>query len=238
MDKGKKVAVVILAVFLASAAYADLEWITGETPKNPVEKSNTTVVRDAPSGESHTLTTGNQDVLASILTTCTKMVSGYPGDSVNYFYLGKNEQVFYYAYFLIKPTSRIHTATVECFSPSNTRIAKYDQDFRVSFTDRLLTVQNDTYQWFMLTMDLGVDKVNSQFGQTALLHDLGLYTLRLSVDGQLVGVSFFYIKPAENKQIQPIATPSGAANPGSAPNALPMSTPISKSPISPVQKIK
>jgi hypothetical protein len=69
------------------------------------------------------------------------------------------------------------------------------------------------------------------------LHDLGLYTLRLSVDGQLVGVSFFYIKPAENKPIQPITTPS-AANPGSAPNALPMSTPISKSPISPVQKIK
>lgn len=238
MMNGKTLAFAALTAILTTAAYADLEWITGETPKSPVEKSNTTVVRDAPSGESHILTTGNQEVMVSILTTCTKMVNGYPADSANYFYLGKNDQVSYYAYFLIKPTSRIHTATVECYSPSNTRIAKYDQDFRVSFTDRLLTVQSDAYQWFLLNMTLGVDKTISQYGQTGLLHDLGLYTLRLSVDGQLVGVSFFYIKPAEIKNASPISTPSAAATAVVPSNSLPMSTPISKLPIAPVQKIK
>ncbi|HTA77635.1 MAG TPA: hypothetical protein VK791_10790 [bacterium] len=226
----------ILMVFILSIpsfASADLEWITGETPKATNEKPASTIIRDAPGEENHTVTTGNQDVIVSILTTCTKLVNNYPADSVNYFYLDKNNQISYYAYFLIKPTSRIHTATVEWYSPSNIRIAKFDQDFRVSFVDRLLTFQNETYQWFMLNMTLGMDHLVSQFGQTGLPRDVGLYTIRLTVDGQLVGISFFYVKPGENKKPAPISTAAPATTPSSndASNMtglLPMSTPISK----------
>jgi hypothetical protein len=219
-------------LFLPSLALADLEWITGETPN---EKPASNIVRDAPGEENHSLTTGNQDVVVSLLTTCTKLVNNYPADSVNYFYLGKNNQISYYAYFLIKPTSRIHTATVEWYSPANVRIAKFDQEFRVSFVDRLLTFQNDTYQWFLLNMTLDMDHLNAQFGQTGLPRDVGLYTIRLTVDGQLVGISFFYVKPGDNKAPAPISTvaPTGTPNPANA-NAnefLPMSTPMSKVPI-------
>jgi hypothetical protein len=217
-----------------SFVLADLEWITGETPKATNEKPASTIVRDAPGEENHTVTTGNQDVVVSLLTTCTKLVNNYPADSVNYFYLDHNNQISYYAYFLIKPTSRIHTATVEWYSPSNIRIAKYDQDFRVSFVDRLLTFQNETYQWFLLDMTIGMDHLNAQFGQVGLPRDVGLYSIRLTVDGQIVGNSFFYVKPGDNKKPEPVSTVASPANTPNAADAanvmgrLPMSTPTSQ----------
>ncbi len=136
----------LFMITLPSLALADLEWITGETPKATNEKPASTIIRDAPGEENHSVTTGNQDVVVSLLTTCTKLINDYPADSVNYFYLNKNNQISYYAYFLIKPSSRIHTAMVEWFAPSNVRIAKFEQEFRVGFVDRLLTLQNETYQ--------------------------------------------------------------------------------------------
>jgi hypothetical protein len=228
---------VALLLFMAAPAlaFADLEWITGETPKATNEKPASTIVRDAPGEENHSMTTGNQDVVVSLLTTCTKLINDYPADSVNYFYLDKNNEISYYAYFLIKPSSRIHTVTVEWFAPSNVRIAKYNQDFRVGFVDRLLTLQNETYQWFLLDMTLAMDHLNAEFGQTGLPRDVGLYTIRLTVDGQLVGISFFYVKPAENKPapvatVEPQATVSAEA--ASIMGNLPMTQPYSKAPIS------
>jgi hypothetical protein len=219
---------------LPSLALADLEWITGETPKATNEKPASTIIRDAPGEENHSITTGNQDVVVSLLTTCTKLVNDYPADSVNYFYLKKNNQISYYAYFLIKPSSRIHTAMVEWFAPSNLRIAKFEQEFRVGFVDRLLTLQNETYQWFLLDMTLGMDHLNSQYGQTGLPRDVGLYTIRLTVDGQIAGISFFYVKSDDNKPT-PITTvaPEATVNAQAASimGNLPMMQPYSKTPI-------
>jgi len=235
MNAYYRTAAFFLWMAMPSFALADLEWITGETPKATNEKPASTIVRDAPGEENHTMTTGNQDVVVSLLTTCTKLVNDYPADSVNYFYLNKNNQISYYAYFLIKPSSRIHTVTVEWFAPSNIRIAKYEQAFRVGFVDRLLTLQNETYQWFLLDMTLGMDHLNSEFGQTGLPRDVGLYTIRLTVDGQLAGISFFYVKPFENKPV-PVATvepqATASAQAASIMGNLPMMQPYSKAPIS------
>ncbi len=231
----KRIIVLSMLFALATPVWADLEWITGEAPKATNEKPASAVVRDAPSESEHNVTTGNQDVVVSILTTCTNLVNNYPADSVNYFYLGKNKQISYYAYFLIKPSSRIHTATVEWYSPSNVLIAKYEKDYRVSFVDRLLTIQNETYQWFLLDMTVGMDHLIPQAGQTGLPRDLGLYTIRLSIDGQIVGNSFFYVKPGETAPSSPVATPvphSTVTSEAPGVNSpLPMSTPMSKVPI-------
>jgi hypothetical protein len=237
----KKIIWLSLLLVVPAFCQADLEWITGETPKATNEKPASGVVRDAPGEGEHAMTTGNQDVVVSILTTCTNLVNSYPADSVNYFYLNKNKQISYYAYFLIKPSSRIHTALVEWYSPSNICIAKYEKDYRVSFVDRLLTFQNETYQWFLLDMTIGVDHLMTQAGQTGLPRDVGLYTIRLTVDGQVVGNSFFYIKPGENTQPSPVSTiaPSGTPVMSGVPgisDSLPMSTPISKAPISKIIK--
>jgi hypothetical protein len=225
MKIGLKLAVLALMMFHGTMAQADLEWITGGVPKNPGGTSST-VVKDAPIGLSSN-SAPNQDIIVSHMITTTRIVNEYPVDSVNYFYLDKNNQVSYFAYFLLKPSSRIHTATVECFSPSNLRIAKFDQEFQVGFTDRLLTIQNETYQWFLVTTTFGMDHLHSEYGQTGLPRDIGLYTIHLSVDGQLVGITFFYVKNEEPKTPVPVAT----IPPAMKSTPLPMSTPFSKSPI-------
>jgi hypothetical protein len=233
----------LVAWCVAIKANADLEWITGGVPKSNGDKNETTVVRDAPMAEGPVETAGKQDVILGLVTTCTKFTNQYPADSVNYFFLNKNDRVCYFAYFLMKPSSRIHTATVECYSPSNTLIAKHTQEFRVSFVDRLLTVHNETYQWYLMQTTIGIDHMNPENGQKGLPRAPGLYTMHLSVNGQLVAISFFYIKEPELKAPAPVPTISSAqpapVSSGDAVSMLksrvvPMSTPM---PIAPVQDI-
>lgn len=220
-----KISALAAVFFLSAVAKADLEWITGGVPKNAGGNSSA-VVKDAPAGLTSS-TASNQDIIVSHMITTTRIVNEYPVDSVNYFYLDKNNQVCYFAYFLLKPSSRIHTATVECFSPSNLRIAKFDQEFQVGFTDRLLTVQNETYQWFLVTATFGLDHLHSEYGQTGLPRDIGLYTIHLTVDGQLVGITFFYVKNQEPKTPTAIST----IPPAEKSSSMPMATPFSNVPI-------
>jgi len=224
-----KITVVAIGGLLATTAFADLEWITGGVPKNTADKQGPNVVKDAPAAEGNLTTSGNQDIVVSHMITCTKILNQYPVDSVNFFYLNKSPQICYFAYFLIKPSSRIHTATVECFSPSGMRIAKYDKEFRVGFVDRLLTVENETYQWFMVDMTIGMDHMHSEYGQSGLPKDLGLYTVHLTVDGQLVGITFFYVKQEEAKPQAPVATVAPVKRQES--ELMPMSTPFSNVPL-------
>ena len=230
----KLILVPLILAFFVTGAYADLEWITGGVPKNTADKQAPNVVKDAPADESHAATSGNQDIVVSHMITCTKLANQYPVDSVNFFYLNKSPQICYYAYFLLKPSSRIHTATVECFSPSGLRVAKYDKEFRVGFVDRLLTIQNETYQWFMVDMIIGMDHMHSEYGQSGLPKDIGLYTVHLVVDGQLVGITFFYVKQEEAKPQSPVATVAPVKRQES--EMMPMSTPFSNVPLR--QKLK
>jgi hypothetical protein len=224
-----KIAATALVLLLAAgAAEADLEWITGGVPKNTADKPGNTVIKDAPGEMGPLAPIGNQDVLVSHLTTCTKIVNQYPVDSVNFFFPGKHNQISYFAYFLIKPSSRIHTASIEWVSPTGKTIAKHEQEFRVSFVDRLLTIRNEAYQWFMVNMTAGMDRLYHEYGQTAFPRELGLYTIHLTVDGQLAGITFFYVKAEDAKSVPTIPA---AAAPGAKSNSLPMSTPVSKAPI-------
>ncbi len=221
--------IVLLALAAAPAGRADLQWLNGGTPQgNTAEEDGT--VRDAPGGAVSASEPGAGPILCH-LTTCTRLVGQYPADSVNYFYLNKHTSISYFAYFLMKPSTRIHTAIVEWINPSGNRIARYEQEFRVGFTDRLLTVQNETYQWFLVTSAIGVGSPNPEARQTGLPRDVGLYTVNLTVDGQLAGITFFYVKSQE---------PEPARNAGvtqaSGGTALPMSTPTSNAPLMPFQK--
>jgi hypothetical protein len=110
-------------------------------------------------------------------------------------------------------------------------MARYEREFKVSFVDNLLTIKNETYQWFLLDMTLGMDRARTEYGQSAVIRDPGLYTIHLTVDGQLVGITFFYVKPPESKA----APAANAAAPGKG-TGLPMSTPISNQPIRPPVK--
>jgi hypothetical protein len=223
-----KIASLAALFFAASgAARADLEWITGGVPGSASGADTSTVVQDGPSGGPVLGPAGEPDILMGHMTTCTRIVGQYPADSVNFFYPKRHSQVSYFAYFLSKPSSRIHTAVVECFSPTGMRIARYEREYKVSFVDNLLTIKEETYQWFLLDLSLGIEKILPEYGQTALPKILGLYSLHLSVDGRPIGVTFFYIKEEEPQ------TPSSASTPvPSKPlPALPMNTPVSTAPL-------
>ncbi len=212
-----------LVLALGSAAWADLQWLNGGTPKNAPESQTGNVVTDAPGSPSAPAPTANQEVVVSHMITCSKIVNSYPADSVNYFYLDKNNQVNYFAYFLMKPSSHIHTATVEVYNPLGFKILKHDQEFPVGFTDRLLTVENTTYQWFLVTTSLDINNLNAENGQVGLPKDVGLYTIHLIVDNQLVGVTFFYVKaqaPKAPESASPLAPSKPASSSPSAPSSI------------------
>lgn len=59
--------VVILVFCVTTAAFADLQWITGGVPKNTEDKSSTTVVKDAPSDQTNQ-GAPNQDIVISHMT--------------------------------------------------------------------------------------------------------------------------------------------------------------------------
>jgi hypothetical protein len=221
--------VVGLTLAIVPNAWADLQWLNGASPKNAPETQAGNVVTDAPGSPSAPAPASNQEVVVSHMITCSKIVNSYPADSVNYFYLDKNSQINYYAYFLIKPSSHIHTATVEIYNPMGFKILKHDQEFAVGFTDRLLTVENTTYQWFLVTTTMDINNLNSENGQLGLPKDVGLYTVHLIVDNQLVGITFFYVKAQAPKAPEPISPLAPAAKP-SAGNASP-SAPSSPSSI-------
>jgi len=228
-SKGLKFKMTVAVFFLFATASADLEWITGGVPKNTPEPGSSSSVPDAPPTDGKTQPVGNSEVIVGHLTTCTKFTDypPYPADSKNYFYLDKDKQICYFAYFIMKPSSRIHTAIVECFSPSNLSVARYERAFTVGFTDNLLTVQNETYQWFLVQMTLGLDRLRVEYGQKSMPRDEGRYTLHLTVDGQLVGITFFSVQGEEPKPPSAVST----VVPIPTPKVFPMFTPSSKGPI-------
>ncbi len=206
---------------LESTAWADLQWITGSIPKNAPASQNGNVVNDAPGAPPSSAPVANQEVIVSHMITCSKIVNQYPADSVNYFYLDKSQEINYFAYFLMKPSSRIHTATVEVYNPMGFQILKHDQEFTVGFTDRLLTVENSTYQWYLVSTNLQMNNLNASEGQTGLPKDVGLYTIHLIVDGQLVGITFFYVKAQAPKSPEGLPSAAPAAKPGAGASSAP-----------------
>jgi hypothetical protein len=227
----------LLALGFANPISAEIQWVTGGVPENSPTGTESGGVKDTPE-ETGAWSTGNgggSGALICHLTTCTKILNNYPADSVNYFFLNQHQEIWYYAYFLIRPTTRIHTAVVEWFSPTGRKLARQEYEFRVGFTDKILTINGENYQWFMATSMLGMSQPNLDSHQMGLPRDVGLYTVHLQVDGQPVGITFFYVREPD-KTVQPLQSPvpnntgGGAGAPAFLP-PLPLSTPVSSVPL-------
>lgn len=203
-----RAAVAALAALLAvPPASAELQWITGGVPAEEHPASADTRVPDAPADAWGAPEAGNPDIVASHFTTCTRLAGQYPADSVNFFYRGRHEQVTYFAYFLMRPATRIHRVRVEWFDPKGRSLARQDQEFRVGFMDRLLTVGGGTYQWFLVTSAIGMNRPFPESFQTSIPREPGLYTIHLTVNGRLTGITFFYVKEPETTPV-PVITPT------------------------------
>jgi|GEM_PF-1392549 hypothetical protein len=242
----------ILSIGVSGEPRAELQWVTGGAPESAPVTNAQTGVKDTPEETgAWSVETGNCDLVMCHLTTCTKVMNNYPADSVNYFYLGQHHDINFYAYFLMKPTTRIHTATVDWYNVSGNRIGRQEYEFRVGFTERLLTLGNENYQWFMVNSTLGMDRPNGDARQSGLPRDPGMYTVQIKVDNRLAGITFFYVREMD-KNIKPTApadqkqdastglkvptdaggTLSGAPKlpTGNPSMSLPMATPVSSVP--------
>lgn len=206
----KKLWVVLLTVFPVFAR-GDLQWIGGGLPGGKTSPEPGGAVFDAPP---QAPSSDREDFLMGHVTTCTKLVAQYPADSVNYFYLKKHDQVQYFAYFLLRPQTRLHRFRVEWRDPSGIVFAKVEREEAVGFTERLLSVGGETYQWFLVTSAVGMHRLFPESGQTALPNKPGLYTIHLFVDGIPRAVTFFYIK-----ELEATPTPSFFATPAVTPAA-------------------
>jgi hypothetical protein len=250
MKQTIRTCLVLALLSISHPVRAELQWVTGGVPENAPSPGSPGAVKDTPEETGSAWGTGGGEANGPILchlTTCTKILNNYPADSVNYFFLNVHHEICYYAYFLMKPTTRIHTSVVEWFSPSGNRIARQEQEYRVGFTDKILTIGGENYQWFLATSVLGMAQPNNDAHQVGLPRDVGLYTVRLQVDGQLAGITFFYVRePDKGVQGVPTVTGSGigtgagaaalgALKPGIS-NLAPllMNTPVSTAPLSPL----
>jgi hypothetical protein len=126
---------------------------------------------------------------------------------------------------------------VEIFNPLGFKILKHEQEFTVGFTDRLLTVENETYQWYLITATADMNSLNAENGQTGLPKDVGLYTVHLIVDGQLVGITFFYVKPQAPKQPEGLFPTPAPSSPGAGAPSTPSSFISPKLNTQPIQAI-
>jgi hypothetical protein len=209
--------VTLLGVLTVVSARAELQWVTGGAPESAPTTNASNGVKDTPeeTGAWNVTETGNCDLVMCHLTTCTKVSNNYPADSVNFFFLGQHHEISYFAYFLMKPTTRIHTATVDWYNVSGNRIGRQEYEFRVGFTDRLLTLGNDNYQWFMVTSTIGMDRPVADAQQNGLPRDPGMYTVQLKVDNRLVGITFFYVREPD-KNAKPTTAPSNTSATGDA----------------------
>ncbi len=214
----------------ASPCFAGVHWITGNNGSNPTSKafsiSAEPFISDAPISLTSKHSYLTQKIIVCHLTTCTKIVNNYPIDSNNYFYLNKNKRICYFAYFLIQPQTKVHTIDVSWYNPSGMKIAHQVRTIQLEFTNHLLTLENKTYQWMLVTSQINLRSFNSNSNQTGLPETRGLYTIHLRVDGNLVGITFFYIKKLHEKNMTLRARPSMILNKqGKFGNALPMFTP-------------
>jgi hypothetical protein len=244
MKRNQRILALMALLLAIPPVFAELQWVTGGVPENTANAGASTLVKDTPEEMGGTWSTSGGDSNGPILchlTTCTKILNNYPADSVNYFFLNVHHEICYYAYFLMKPTTRLHTSVVEWFSPSGNRIARQEQEHRVGFTDKILTIGGENYQWFLTTSVLGMSQPNNEAHQVGLPRDVGLYTVRLQVDGQPAGITFFYVRePDKNIQAMPTVTNSNStAHAGfksGMSNLAPllMSTPVSTAPLAPL----
>ncbi len=138
--------------------------------------------------------TGVYSFTASLLTTCTGLVNNYPQNAVNYFFPEKHEAVYYFAYILISPPhSGSHLVLNEWYDPDGQRICSLEKQVEVDLRNNYITLADESYLFHLFINSVGFKELRKDNGQTALPVRNGLYYIKLLIDGQLVGTTFFRV---------------------------------------------
>ncbi len=131
---------------------------------------------------------------ASVLTTCTGLVSNYPRNAVNYFYPEKHSDIYYFAYILIfPPHSGSHLVLNEWYDADGKLICSRQLQAEITLEDNYISLAGNSYLYYLFINSIGMKEIRGEHGQTALPGTEGLYHIRLLIDGQLVGTTFFRV---------------------------------------------
>lgn len=151
--------------------------------------------------------------LVSVLGTCSALTSNtYPADSVNWFDAGRHSQVVFYAHLLYpvpkapfqgpwhpprlwpEPATPFRDefyAEAHWQDPSGRTVALHGLTFPARIRADWLRVNGEDYVPHTLAMAIGTRDLRPDAGQQRLPEQVGLYTVRLRLDGRDSGLAFF-----------------------------------------------
>lgn len=173
--------------------------------------------------------------LVSVLGTCSALTANtYPADSVNWFDAGRHSQVVFYAHLLYPVPGpafkgpwhppRVWPERAPQFvdefyaeahwqDPSGRTVALHGLTFPARVKTDWLQVNGEDFVPHTLAMAIGTRDLRPDAGQVRLPEQVGLYTVRLRLDGRDSGLAFFrMLQGKAPAPPTPVATP-GAASP-------------------------
>lgn len=131
-------------------------------------------------------------VVASLITTSSRLVRAYPADAVNYFYLGRHKVVHFYAYLLFTPPAPIsHKIVNEWLDMNGEIFCRKEITVQPSYPDDIVRVGDESYLYYLFLNHIGLEAKVEAAGQSRVPKEVGRYSIRLLVDGQQKAVTFF-----------------------------------------------
>ena len=106
-------------------------------------------------------------------------------------------------------------AEAEWLGPDGQRVAFYGVTLPARAQSDFVLLQGQTYVPHTVAMAIGTRDLRTDAGQTALPDKVGQYTVRLKVDGQLMGLAFFRMLKVGAAAMAPLPL-SGTAATGAA----------------------
>jgi len=139
-------------------------------------------------------------ILPSLVTTCSGLVQGraFPGNTQNYFQIGKDVHVQYFGYFILKP-----------YDPAEreVRLVWRDPDGKIfseyshGVTPRKADFPEGTLGHVVITQAIGLKEALPQNGQVRIPDKPGLYTVETFFDGEPAAQTvFFLVQPSQAGQ--------------------------------------
>lgn len=194
--KPSKLVPVLLAFFILNFSFgivrADMLWSTGvsdDRSKSLETQVNGLTMDFASDDETHPV---RGQVVASLITTSSRLVRAYPADAINYFHLGKHKVVHFYAYLLFTPPAPISHKIVNEWLDTNGEIfCRKEITIQPSYPDDVVRVGDESYLYYLFLNHVGLEANVEAAGQTRVPKEVGRYTIRLLVDGQQKAVTFF-----------------------------------------------
>jgi hypothetical protein len=146
-------------------------------------------------------------IVPSLVTTCSGLVQGraFPGNTQNYFTLGRDPHVQYFGYFIVKPYEPgERVVRLVWRDPAGQVFSEYTH----SVTPRKAEMPGEPVGNMVITQAIGLKDSLPQNGQVRVPDQPGVYTVETQFDGETAAQTVFFIMQSGSA---PSAPGGGAA---------------------------